>query len=242
MQKRYFVVSIIKKENGFDILKNDNYVGEIVLSENRFHCNNIYLKFDFSFSEEKDCRELFIKLFSILKRPMQVMIYSNNNKIKDMLTSGGFLLKRRCFETETKSDDYIGKIIKSDLSDSTAGEEIYCNFANIYYKYYLELHKKINPFSAEYDSFCSKLPEKVFYDENGNFAFVEENEIAYVFGENYTFPSFAEKLVSYIFEKYDTLFFESDDNDDYAMNLKSLFIKNDKPSYDTYVYYGIDNL
>ena len=238
------MISILQSGECFEMLKNDILIGKISISENSFHSRNIYLDLDFDFllSDEKDCSELFTKLFSILKRPMQVMIYSDREDVCNMLINGGFEVKRRCFEAEVKSEDYIGKFIESDLSDAKNGEEIYLNFANKYYEHYLKLHQPINPFSAGYVSFCSKLPEMIYYDDSGNFAFVEENEIAYVYGENVTFIPFAEKLISKLFRKYKTISFESDDNDNAAMLLKSLFKEQKNPSYDTYVYYGIDKL
>ena len=102
------------------------------------------------------------------------------------------------------------------------------------------MHKDINPWTAEYEAFYTELPETVYFNENTNgienFAFIEENEIAYIYGNDETFISFAEKLVSALFEKYKTVCFESDNCDSVAMNLKSLFRVNNKPSYDTYVY------
>ena len=229
-------------EGYFDIFKNGAFIGKVSLSENDFHNQNIYLKFDFVLSDEGDCRELFSKIYAAVKRPLQAMLYSNDEETAKMLSLGGFELKRKCYETEAEKADYLGNIINSEPLFTQRGEEKYKKFAKLLYDNYIEQHKDINPFSAGYSSFCEKLPESVYYDESENFAFIEENEIAYIYAsDTASFKNFAESAVSLIFEKYETVCFESDDNDFTAMLLKSLFKENGEPSYDTYVYNGIDD-
>ena len=68
-------------------------------------------------------------------------------------------------------------------------------------------------------------------------AFVAENEIAYVCGaDEKCFAAFASSLVCTMLEKYETIYFESDDCDWAAMLLRSLFKNQEETSYDTYVY------
>jgi len=82
--------------------------------------------------------------------------------------------------------------------------------------------------TADYAIFVCDLPDCVFYrEEDGlisNFAFAEENEIAYVYGrEDGNLVSFAEMLVCQLMTEYQTVCFETDGRDGTAMQLKALF-------------------
>ena len=68
------------------------------------------------------------------------------------------------------------------------------------------------------------------------FAFVEDDEIAYVYGENVQFfHKFAQMLVTELLQKYGVITFEADDCDEIAMELKSMFINQSEESFDTYI-------
>ncbi|MBD5496806.1 MAG: hypothetical protein HDR11_03450 [Lachnospiraceae bacterium] len=71
------------------------------------------------------------------------------------------------------------------------------------------------------------------------FAFVEGNEIAYVYGRNEgSFVSFAEILVGRLLSEFQTSCFEADGCDWMAMKLKALFRDQSEASFNTYVYDG----
>lgn len=85
------------------------------------------------------------------------------------------------------------------------------------------------------------MPDCVFYQMRDNIiigvAFVEENEIAYVYGEGgMYFVPFAEALVGRLFAQYQTVCFEADDCGQTAMQLKNLFTSLNNVSLDTYTY------
>lgn len=84
------------------------------------------------------------------------------------------------------------------------------------------------------------LPKDVFYEvENEkirNIAFVEDNEIAYVYGvDREGFEIFAQKLITILLKQYENIMFEADDCDEYAMELKKLFVNQLEESFDTYI-------
>lgn len=236
------MISVDKCKNGFSVSQNKKEIGNIYLYENGLHNENIYLKLNFSVEDDEDCKELFTKIRNITEKPLQVMISSAETDVTKTLLRGGFLLKRKCYEIESGKADYLGKNVKSDLKYAFQSDKNYDICCHLIYEHYLDTHKNINPWTAGYEAFCAELPETVYFNQNENgienLAFIEENEIAYVCGNTDTFISFAEKLVSALFEKYETVCFESDDCDEIAMELKSLFNTNSEPSFDTYVYNG----
>lgn len=90
------------------------------------------------------------------------------------------------------------------------------------------------------DVFSQKLPMQVFYekknDEIINVAFVEENEIAYVCTKAREYCAvFARNVVENLFIENESLFFECDDCDWAAMELRSLFDIKVEESYNTYI-------
>ena len=112
--------------------------------------------------------------------------------------------------------------------------------ARFMFEYYARMHENINPLTADYEMFATRLPEDVFYkkDTNGIFhvAFIEENEIAYVGTRNSVeFKSFIENVIRKLFEEYEKVVFECDDCDEAAMELRKLFAYDVDESYDTYI-------
>ena len=105
---------------------------------------------------------------------------------------------------------------------------------------YILTHNAISPWTGTRDDFYCNLHGMVFYNlrdgEVRDIAFIEENEIAYVCGSDVkNFHIFAEVLLSEMFKEHETVTFEADDCDEYAMVLKSLFISQLSESYDTYI-------
>ena len=108
------------------------------------------------------------------------------------------------------------------------------------YHHYVNTHKEINPWTADYTAFRAELPEVAVYARSGNsimsVAYIEDNEIAYVcsLSEQY-FLIFAKALMQTMFMKHDNIFFECDNCDWVAMTLRSLFINQDESSFCTYI-------
>ena len=83
------------------------------------------------------------------------------------------------------------------------------------------------------EEFWTELPKCVAYFCMGgtptSFAFVEDEEIAYVYGENLQeFRAFAKVLIAEMFDRNEFVTFEADDCDEIAMELKRMFANQDK--------------
>ena len=136
--------------------------------------------------------------------------------------------------------NFIGNKTKETLSFVKVGDALYDRCCEIMLDKYIATHKGINPWTGEKEEFFTLLPKTVFYEMDDetirNLAFVEDNEIAYVYGEDKNkFVSFIQKLIIEMFEQNDTIVFEADDCDEYSMELKKLFINQSKESFDTYI-------
>ena len=65
---------------------------------------------------------------------------------------------------------------------------------------------------------------------------LEDAEIAYVYGESLQeFRAFAKALIAEMFDTYETITFEADDCDEFAMGLRSMFANRGEESFDTYI-------
>lgn len=215
--------------------------GVITLYDNAFHRRNQYLKIDQFRLDTEISAALFQKLYAMLRRPLQIILNANCRKKVDFLIAGGFVRKRRCYAVEASADNFIGTRKQSDILHAEIGETAYDLYCKRMYERYAQTHKAINPLTANLSSFAEKLPPDVYYQKlNGeitHLAFVEDNEIAYVVGEdNACFASFAEALLTKLFVAYQTVCFEADDCDAAAMLLKSLFSGGEISRYDTFIY------
>lgn len=233
------MVQLETNQNHVTVYLNDTIIGSIELYTNSWHKQNQYLKFkDFKF-EAQISEEVFRKLSDMVQRPLQIMTNSENLSLIEFITAGGFVCKRKCYEIEARLGDYIGKVRMPHILRTQKGEAEYELCCRLIYERYAETHRAINPLTADYAAFVSNLPDCVFYPEEGfisSFAFVEENEIAYVYGgEDGSFISFAEMLVCRLMNEYPTICFEADNCDGTAMQLKALFKGQSELSFDTYI-------
>lgn len=237
------MVQLEKNQNCVTVYFDDAIIGSIELYTNPWHKQNQYLKIKDFVYEAQISEEVFQKLFDTVRRPLQIMTNSDNLSLIEFITAGGFVCKRKCYEVEARLEDYIGKVRMSQLLRTQKGESEYDLCCRLMYERYVETHRAINPLTADCEAFVSDLPDCVFYqEENGSissFAFVEENEIAYVYGaEDGNFVSFAEMLVCQLLTEYQTVCFEADDCDGTAMQLKALFTGQSQLSFDTYIKTG----
>ena len=99
------------------------------------------------------------------------------------------------------------------------------------------MHQAINPLTASFDNFMEILPDEVYFIDDKNFAFVEDNEIAYVLcEETHTGDDFLLALCHTLFYNYDTIVFEADDVDPIAMRLKNNFSDGFVEKTETWIY------
>ena len=149
---------------------------------------------------------------------------------------------RKCYEVEASVQDYLGRKTGPAIAVAKSGEAVYKTCCHMMLVRYIETHKGINPWTGSKEDFYSLLPSTVYYEADDhhvkNFAFVEENEIAYVCGSyDSSFTDFAQNLVMVLFGSYEHIYFEADDCDSFAIALKNLFTNQAEFSFDTYVLY-----
>ena len=227
-------------EEFVDVLVSGNKVGTISFKANPLHNKHCYLDLQFESIEGIDAITVFEKLKTKVDKPLQVMISSEERKTVSFFEEAGFVCKRKCYEIEAQKKDYIGGEKDDNLFVAQKGESIYEKCCDMMLDRYILTHNAISPWTGTEKDFYSNLPDMVICDlQDGgvdDFAFVEENEIAYVCGNDVkNFHIFAETLLTKMFRKYETITFEADDCDEYAMVLKSLFINQPDESFDTYI-------
>ena len=214
---------------------------DIKVKINPLHNTNYYLDVDFEGINIENAKEVFGEFAKDLDKPLQIMLSSRETERIAILKAAGFVCKRKCYEVEAQEQDYIGGDGEGAVQYSHAGEVVYERCRERMLNRYISTHRDINPWSGSKEDFWAELPKCVAYfcvDENPiNFAFVEEEELAYVYGDNLQeFRAFAKVLIAEMFGKYDSITFEADDCDDMAMELKSLFINQEEESFDTYIW------
>lgn len=213
---------------------------DIKVKINPLHNENYYLDIDFAGLDVVDAKKIFEEIAQNLNKPLQVMISSEEAEKIEILKAAGFICKRKCYELEAGKQDYIGANVEGKLLYSFVGEESYEQCRELMLNRYILTHRNINPWTGTEGEFFDELPECVVYfcmdGKLASFAFVEDDEIAYVWGENVqVFHEFAQMLVTDLFQKYEVITFEADDCDEIAMELKCMFINQSEESFDTYI-------
>lgn len=175
-------------------------------------------------------------------KPLQVGVYSDNCELIDLLTKSGFSLKRKCYELEVSKSDLKSPLENEieDLFETRSGQLEYEYCCKMLYDYYAKTHYNVSPLTANLDDFIDRIPQTVIYSKSKDHidycAFVEENEIAYLasFSEDNS-KSFLNSLLSHMFSKYKYIFFEADDTDWLATELRKMFKIDNPITFDSYV-------
>lgn len=233
-------IKVVFYDDKLNIYIDDTYIGNIIYSINSYHNEHYYLKLQLQQYDTGVAKELFDLISKKLDKPMQIMISSEEKDEISFIQWAGFTCKRKCYEVEASVQDYIGEKTKETLSFATEGDILYDRCCEIMFDRYISTHKGINPCTGTKEEFFTLLPKTVIYEMDNetisNLAFVEDNEIAYVYGEDKNkFVSFMQKLIIEMFEQNETIVFEADDCDEYAMELKTLFDNQSEESFDTYI-------
>lgn len=215
--------------------------GTIHWSINPYHNRNYYLDMDFVLSDVAEAGDMFKNIALKLKKPLQVMISSEEKEKVAFLEFAGFVCKRKCYETEAEKQDYIGQNCGNEIRYSFSGQDIYKQCCELMLERYCLLHKDINPWTGSREAFFEELTDCVAYTCTGGkvscFAFIENEEIAYVYGTDIReFRLFAQGLVTTLFKKQEVITFESDNCDEMAMELKRFFTNQPEESYNTYIF------
>lgn len=224
----------------FTVFCNEKSIGKIELYSNRFHKQNQYLHLHLSEYETAWAIPLFSDIQKIVKKPLQVMVSSTDAERVKFLLAGGFVCKRKCYEMDVTAKELISKSQVTPMNAAETGVPEYDMCCRLLFDYYKQTHAKVNPLTADYIEFCECLPEKALYQNylghTMHFAFVEENEIAYIGSTDVnSIQSFAESLVQMLFSDYERICFECDNGDAAAMQLKGLFKAEISESFDTYI-------
>lgn len=210
------------------------------IKENPYHNTHYYLDINFERVDLDNESRIFREIMSSLDKPLQVMISSKEEHNIAVLEAAGFLCKRKCYEVEAQKKDYIGIEKSLPIRYSYRGEKIYEICCELMMNRYIATHQKVSPWTGNKDDFAVQLPDGVIYlraeDDISCFAFIEDEEIAYMYGKNLNeFHEFAQVLITSMFRDHESITFEADDCDEMAMELRRLFINQSEDSFDTYV-------
>lgn len=226
------------KNEGIDIIKVPYYF-------NSFHNSNVYFKIDEVKLFDKLNSELLNKLSNYFGKPIQIIISSERKDVTNVLKNLGFERKRVCYEIEVCKEYYCIYEKDDEIKLITAhkGSKEFEICADLMLERYMKTHLEINPWTGKRNDFLNILPEKVIYEKKDdsieNLAFIENEEIAYVFGKDIdSFRKFSSNLIFNLFEKCKNIYFEADDCDEFAMELKKLFNIGNDVTWDTYIYKG----
>lgn len=235
------MVGLERESNRFAVFQAGRRIGTAELYDNPCHMSNCYVKLELERWDTGISAELFAQLREIANRPLQVMVSSDDAERVEFLTAGGFRRRRKCYEMEVCAADYRGGNPNMRLLHSHTGEPDYDRCCRKLFDYYVETHRAINPWTADYEAFVRNIPVRLVYEKRDgeitSLVFVEKNEIAYVCGtDRQTFRVFAAGVAAWMLGQYPSICFESDDCDWAAMELRSLFTNLKETSFDTYVY------
>ncbi|ERT64925.1 hypothetical protein [Peptoniphilus sp. BV3AC2] len=197
---------------------------------NDFHNKNIYIDF-----ENGDISPMlsFRAIADKFGAPLQIMLEDKDDLKRNFILQNGFKLVRTCYSCEFYSSDL--KIVPSDTKIMTTVKNR--EFSWNYYNHYKKMHQAINPLTASFEEFVEILPNEVYFVDEKNFAFVEDNEIAYVLCEETSAgDDFLLALCHALFCKYETIVFEADDVDPIAMRLKNKFVNGFVEKTETWIY------
>ena len=197
---------------------------------NAFHNNNIYIDFE---DEDVGALPAFRDLADTYGMPLQLMLDGSDVLKRDFISKNGFKLMRTCYVCEFSLTDLRLRPCHAELRRAVKNRD----FAWAYYLHYKKMHQAINPLTASFEDFVKILPDEVYYLDGKNFAFVEDNEIAYVFAEDSLIgDDFLLALCQAILNNYDTIVFEADDVDPIAMRLKNNFLHGFVETTETWIY------
>ena len=208
-----------RNSESYEVFYNGSSIGFIQTSRNRFHVGNLYLQLQLTSYDKEFSKELFNLLQQEHNEPFQIMCDSMEKELIAFVEAAGFICKRKCYECEVAKEDLKAEL-QSEASMLLAKypEKEYLDASKILYAQYIEKHAAVNPMTAAFEEFLEILPKEVYVElQEGkviNFAFIEENEIAYVGScEKETYRGFLMSLLQTIFAKHETICFECDDTD-----------------------------
>lgn len=228
-------------QNTYRISKSGKNLGTIRTHRNLYHDTCTYLDIDLK-------NYVLSFPFSVIRKyegkPLQVMTDSENKEFIQFLIHNGFECKRRCYTPTFTEKDLKYPITESSLIYSfDQVDSRYRECCKLLYQYYKEAHASVSPLTMDRLTFINEVPTKTgFYslnksDKIENIVFTENNEVAYVCSLNRgSFRSFIQTVLSKVFSKFETIYFEADDTDWAASILLDQFKFDKRDSFNTYIY------
>ena len=189
--------------------------------KNPFHNTNVYIDFDNDDMLDVN-KNPFIVIYETYRAPLQIMLDDSNTEKRDFIEKWGFKKMRTCYSLEVSKEDMLEHCERNiNLKCAKEGDESYERLAKLYYDYYKKTHEAINPLTVDFNEFKEVLTDTVYYNDDDSdieLAFVEENEIAYVYVSSLSKASgFYQSVLEKLFDEYEEIFFEADDVDESAM-------------------------
>ncbi len=210
-------------------------IGTIEIDSNPFHDQNAYLRFHLTIPEPRQAQSFFAQIQTVLQKPLQVIVSSQDLDLIDFLKAGGFTCRRKCLEMEVFPSDWTPPKNPNPFVTARRGTGEYEAQARNLYAYYAAVHEPVSPLTADFPAFLEKLPDTVWH-QGSHYAFVEDNEIAYIgTSDIQSLRPFAQAVAAGLFAEYGSICLECDDCDPAAMVLRSLFSVKTEASYDTYL-------
>ena len=206
----------------------------------QFHDRHLYLNIDENETDGFD-HNVFEALIAEYGKPLQSIVSSASVHVIGLLTQAGFIRKRTCYPMSVSRADLSAPLSDRPcaLAEARRGTPGFDACAERMFAYYRETHAAVSPLTASEAMFVAELPDTVLYTEmNGTIAgaFVEENEIAYVFSDpGADFGRFADALLSVMFDRFERIEFEADNTDPAATLLRNRFSVEPSEHFDTYI-------
>lgn len=227
--------------DNYELFDDGESIGMLRTHLNEYHGRSCYLRLEFE-RRDFDGTELFASIYHQRQRPLQTMVPHPQQHTADFLVRSGFALRRRCFLMRVKREDLLAPIRGGTLLEYEKGSAEYDEACRLLYRQYARDHAPISPLTADLETFCRKLPQRILCVKNSagaiaQYVFPEENEIAYMGSEDLSgFPAFAEAVLERMFQRCEEVEFEADNVDEVAMVMRGLFNRGDGFSLDTYLY------
>lgn len=224
-----------------NVLKIFNESSEIIsinCYKNKFHSRNVYLDLNINNFDNEAIKQGFEFLKNEYEVPLQVILNSKDlDKIK-ALEIAGFHLVRTTYELNIQREEVQKHLPFSESSKDLVMSKGNEEFIILLYEDYSAKHESINPLTASIEEFGDSIPEDIVYSKSApkNFAFVEDNEIAYIHIENGEKGlNFFNNLLVKMIEDFDNVIMEVDDTDEDAMRCKNLINIEAEEVYLTYL-------
>lgn len=232
------MLTLYQHQNNVTVHYNGQNLGQIDLSHNPYHQTRTYLTLNLISFPLDMAEQLFQSLLQTSELSFQVMPSSLEQEKISFLTAGGFTCHRKCFEVELSQP--LEPLLTHPIHEGKRGQEDFTKAAQLMFSHYQATHQAINPWTAGLERFEELLPDTVLYTKQDskvtNLAFVEDNEIAYMTGQDLQdFRPFISQVSNALFSQYEVVTTEIDDCDPYAMTIFDLYPDKPLESWDTYL-------